>query len=31
VINEAMELARTFTSDDAVKLINGVLDAARPK
>jgi len=29
VINEAMELARLFTSEDAVKLINGVLDAAR--
>ena len=29
VISEAMELARTFTSEDAVKLINGVLDAAR--
>jgi len=28
IINEAMELARTFTSEDAVKLINGVLDAA---
>jgi len=30
VINEAMELARLFTSEDAVKFINGVLDAARP-
>ena len=29
VINEAMELARTFTSEDAVKFINGVLDAAQ--
>jgi N utilization substance protein B len=29
VINEAMELARTFTSEDAVKFINGVLDAAK--
>lgn len=28
IINEAMELARTFTSEDAVKFINGVLDAA---
>ena len=28
VISEAMELARTFTSEDAVKFINGVLDAA---
>jgi N utilization substance protein B len=30
VISEAMELARTFTSEDAVKFINGVLDAAKP-
>ena len=29
VISEAMELARTFTSEDAVKFINGVLDAVR--
>jgi N utilization substance protein B len=29
VISEAMELARTFTSEDAVKFINGVLDAAQ--
>lgn len=29
IISEAMELARTFTSEDAVKFINGVLDAAR--
>lgn len=28
VISEAMELARLFTSEDAVKFINGVLDAA---
>jgi N utilization substance protein B len=28
IISEAMELARTFTSEDAVKFINGVLDAA---
>ncbi len=26
VINEAIELARTFSSDDAVKFVNGVLD-----
>lgn len=30
IISEAMELARLFTSEDAVKFINGVLDAARP-
>jgi len=27
VINEALELARTFSTEDAVKFINGVLDA----
>jgi N utilization substance protein B len=27
VINEALELARTFSTDDAVKFVNGVLDA----
>lgn len=26
IINEALELARTFSSDDAVKFVNGVLD-----
>ncbi len=26
VINEALELARTFSSDDAVKFVNGILD-----
>lgn len=26
VINEAIELARTFSSDDAVKFVNGLLD-----
>lgn len=29
VINEALELARTFSGDDAVRFINGVLDAVR--
>jgi N utilization substance protein B len=29
VINEALELARSFSGDDAVKFINGVLDAVR--
>jgi N utilization substance protein B len=27
VINEALELARTFSTEDAVRFINGVLDA----
>ena len=31
VINEALELARTFSTEDAVKFINGMLDAARKK
>lgn len=29
VINEALELARTFSSEDAVKFINGMLDGIR--
>jgi N utilization substance protein B len=29
VINEALELARTFSSDDSVRFINGILDAVR--
>jgi N utilization substance protein B len=29
VINEAIELARTFSGDDAVAFVNGVLDAVR--
>lgn len=29
IINEALELARTFSTDDAVRFINGVLDAIR--
>ena len=28
VINEALELARRFSSDESVKFVNGVLDAA---
>jgi len=31
VINEALELARTFSTEDAVKFINGMLDSARKK
>ena len=29
VIDEAIELARTFSTDDSVKFVNGVLDAIR--
>jgi N utilization substance protein B len=29
VINEALELARRFSTDDAVKFINGVLDGIK--
>ena len=29
VINEALELTRRFSSEDAVRFVNGVLDAAR--
>ncbi len=29
VMNEALELARTFSTDDAVRFVNGVLDAIR--
>ena len=29
VIDEALELARTFSTDEAVKFINGILDAVR--
>ncbi len=28
-INEALELARTFSSEDAVKFVNGILDAIK--
>ena len=31
IINEALELARSFSSDDAVAFVNGVLDAIRRK
>jgi transcription antitermination protein NusB len=31
VINEALELARTFSSEESVKFINGMLDAIRRK
>jgi N utilization substance protein B len=31
VINEALELARTFSGDEAVRFVNGVLDAIRRK
>lgn len=31
VINEAIELARTFSAPDAVRFVNGVLDAIRKK
>ena len=31
VINEALELARTFSTEDAVKFINGMLDGVRKK
>jgi N utilization substance protein B len=29
IINEAIELARSFSGDDAVGFVNGVLDAVR--
>ena len=31
VINEALELARTFSNDDSVRFINGILDGIRKK
>jgi N utilization substance protein B len=31
IINEALELARTFTTDDSIKFINGMLDTIRKK
>ena len=31
VINEALELARTFSTEEAVKFVNGMLDAIRKK
>jgi N utilization substance protein B len=29
IINEALELARSFSADDSVRFINGILDAVR--
>jgi transcription antitermination protein NusB len=29
IINEALELARTFSADDAVRFVNGILDQVR--
>jgi transcription antitermination protein NusB len=29
IINEALELARTFSTDESVRFINGILDAVR--
>lgn len=31
VINEALELAKTFSADDAVKFVNGILDGIRKR
>jgi len=31
VINEALELARTFSTEESVRFINGILDAIRKK
>ena len=31
VINEALELARTFSTEESVKFINGMLDGVRKK
>jgi N utilization substance protein B len=31
VIDEALELARTFSGEDAVRFVNGVLDAVRQR
>jgi N utilization substance protein B len=31
IINEALELARSFSGDEAVRFINGILDAIRRK
>jgi N utilization substance protein B len=31
VINEALELARTFSTEESVKFVNGMLDAVRKK
>ncbi len=31
IINEALELARTFSTEESVKFINGMLDGIRKK
>ena len=31
IINEALELAKTFSGEESVKFINGILDAAKKK
>ena len=31
IINEALELAKTFSGDDSAKFINGILDAVKKK
>ena len=31
IINEALELARTFSNDDSLRFINGILDAIRKR
>ena len=31
IINEALELARTFSNDDSVRFVNGILDAIRKR
>ena len=31
IINEALELARTFSGEESVKFVNGILDAVRKK
>ena len=31
IINEALELARTFSTEDAVKFINGMLEGVRKR
>jgi transcription antitermination protein NusB len=31
IINEALELGRTFSTEESVKFINGMLDAIRKK
>jgi N utilization substance protein B len=31
VINEALELAKTFSGEDSAKFVNGILDAVKKK